>query len=73
MENRKYIVHLIVEEVFSYEVEANSEDEASNKVYQGEVEPYDSEMLEKYVTDCVLIEPEEKYEPDTPLEGCALF
>jgi hypothetical protein len=73
MENRKYIVHLSKKEVFSYEVEAKNEDEAIDKVYQGEVEAYDSEILEKYVTDCVLIEPEEKYEPDTPLEGCALF
>ena len=73
MENRKYVVHLLISEVFSYEVEANNESEASDKVYKGEVEPYDSEIMEKYVNDIFLIEPEKKDEPDTPLEGCELF
>lgn len=51
------------------------------KVYFGDIEPYDSEMLDKYVSECYTIEPKEKEisaygrcgEPDTPLEGCRLF
>lgn len=81
MENRKYCVQLVLEEVLSFNVEANNENEAKNKVYNGDVIPYDSEMLEKYVSECYPIEPEEKDisayggwgEPDTPLEDCALF
>lgn len=83
MKNRKYCVQLVERNVFSYEVEANDEDEATNKVYSGDVEPYDTEMIEKYVSECYPIEPEEEEkdistydgwgEPDTPLEGVGLF
>jgi hypothetical protein len=76
----KYYVKIVVEKFLTYEVEAYSEKEATDKVYYGEVEPYDRETLTD-VIECYPIETEAKDiytycgwgEPDTPMEGCALF